>query len=97
MHESETRLYRLVYQQQQHRQHSSRLKSFQDIPSEIIELPDFPSDFSKQNGAYEAISIVRQRLWERARELNSEWTFMCDADHFIVSTDILDILGRLER
>ena len=69
------------------------LKTFQDIPSEILEFPDFPSDFAKQNGAFEAISIVRQRLWERARELNSEWTFMCDQDHFTVSPDLIDILS----
>ncbi len=71
----------------------SRLKSFQDITSEIIELPDFPSDFVKKHGLFEAIGIVRQRLWNRARELNSEWTFFCDADIFAVSTDILSILS----
>ena len=70
-----------------------KLKAFRDIPSEIIELPDFPKDFVKQHGIYEAIGIVRQRLWERARELNSEWTFTCDVDHFVISTDILNILS----
>ena len=70
-----------------------KLKAFRDIPSEIIELPDFPRDFVKQHGIYEAMGIVRQRLWERARELNSEWTFTCDVDHFVISTDILNILS----
>ncbi|MCW4046177.1 MAG: glycosyltransferase family 2 protein [Candidatus Bathyarchaeota archaeon] len=69
------------------------LKAFNDVPSELIELPDFPRDFVKKHGAFEAIAIVRQRLWERARELDAEWTFMCDVDEFAVSTDILGILS----
>jgi len=64
-----------------------------DVPSEIIQLPDFPKDFVKKYGAFEAMALVRQRLWERARELNSEWTFMCDVDEFAVSTGILGMLS----
>jgi hypothetical protein len=70
------------------------LKDFRDIPSEIIKLPDFPPDFITQHGSDSAIGIVYQSLWERARELNSEWTFLCDVDEWAVSTDILSILSH---
>lgn len=69
------------------------LKGFCDVPSEIIKLPDFSRNFLKQHGTLNAIAIARQRLWERAREINAEWTFMCDVDEFAVSTGILGMLS----
>jgi GT2 family glycosyltransferase len=69
------------------------LRDFSDIPSEIIELPDFPRDFAKTHGEYAAMATVRQCLWERARQLNADWTLMCDQDEFAVTIDILDILS----
>jgi GT2 family glycosyltransferase len=76
------------------------LKDFYDVPSEIIQLPDFPRDFTKRHdksdeggGSSEHMAIIRQRLWERARQLNADWTFMCDVDMFAASTDVLDIMS----
>jgi len=60
---------------------------------ELLELPDFPKDFAKKYGEFEHMAITRQKLWERAREINPEWVFMIDADMFVLTQNALDILS----
>lgn len=73
------------------------IRDFNAINTELITLPDFPKDFAKKYGEFENMAIVRQKLWNRAREINAKWTFMIDSDMFCVTKNALDVLSNRNK